>query len=162
MARKAEATLWIKLKIDGRSVLKRMAKSGRSYAHKVQGRYESGSYYLRYTRNGKRWWESVGNDITLALQEQRARQSALEMQLASKSVEGPAHRILREVAGEFLATKPRENWRHIINQFGEWWGWGKDPADFQRSDFKAFGKYVASLGLRPRTEHNYLNQVCTF
>jgi hypothetical protein len=82
MARKAEATLWIKLKIDGRSVLKRMAKSGRSYAHKVQGRYESGSYYLRYTRNGKRLWESVGNDITLALQEKRARQSALEMPLA--------------------------------------------------------------------------------
>jgi len=70
--------------------------------------------------------------------------------------------VLREVAGEFLATKPRENWRHIVNVFGEWWGWGKDPVDFQRSDFKAFGKYVASLGLRPRTEHNYLNQVCTF
>jgi len=77
-------------------------------------------------------------------------------------VDAPAHRMLREVAGEFLATKPRENWRHIVNVFGEWWGWGKDPADFQRPDFRAFGKHVAPLWLRPRTEHNYLNQVCTF
>ena len=142
--------------------MKRMTKNGRSYAHKVEGRYESGSFYLRYTRNGKRMWESVGNDITLALQEQRARQSALETPQASRTADAPVHRMLREVAGEFLATKPRENWRHIVNVFGEWWGWGKEPADFQRPDFKAFGKYVASLELRPRTEHNYLNQVCTF
>jgi hypothetical protein len=66
------------------------------------------------------------------------------------------------VAGEYLATKPRENWRHIVNIFGDWWGWTKDPAGFQRADFNSFRKYGATLGLRPRTEHNYLIQVCTF
>jgi integrase/recombinase XerD len=162
MARKAEATLWIKVKIGGRSVMKRMTKKGRSYAHKIEGPHEPGSYYLRYTRNGKRMWESVGSDLTLALQEQRARQRALETPETSTAAAAPAPRMLREVASEFLATRPRENWRHIVNVFGEWWGWGKDPADFQRADFKAFGKYVATLELRPRTEYNYLNHVCTF
>jgi hypothetical protein len=124
--------------------------------------YETGSYYLCYTQNRKRVWESVGNDLAVALQEQRARQSALETVEVPAAVEATARRNLREVAAEFFATKPTENWRHILTVFGERWGWTKDPADFQRADFKAFRKYIATLGLRPRTEHNYLNQICTF
>jgi len=46
--------------------------------------------------------------------------------------------------------------------FGDWWGWEKHVEDFQRPDFKAFAKYVASLPLRPRTQDNYLRNVCTF
>jgi hypothetical protein len=64
--------------------------------------------------------------------------------------------------GEFLSTKENQNWRHILNVFGEWWGWTNDPASFQRPDFKAFGQDIATLGLRPRTECNYLSRVCTF
>ena len=60
MARKAEATLWVKLKIGRRSVMKRMLRKGRGYAQKSDGPYEIGSYYLRYTHNGKRIWESAG------------------------------------------------------------------------------------------------------
>jgi len=67
MARKAEATLWMKVKIGGRSVMKPTTKKDRGYVQKIEGPYEPGSYYLRYTRNGKRMWESVGKDITLAL-----------------------------------------------------------------------------------------------
>jgi integrase len=159
MARKAEATLWMQVKIGERRAMKRLVKQGRGYAQKIEGPYQRGCYYLRYTRNGKRVWESVGIDLTLALQEQRARQSALETPFSNTVEVTPA--ILRNVAGEFLTTKPKENWRHIVNVFGDWWGWGKDPADFQRPDFKAFAKHVATLALRPRTQHNYLNQVCT-
>jgi hypothetical protein len=73
MARKAEVTLWAKLKIGRRCVMKRMLRRGRGFAQNIDGPYEAGSYYLRFTHNGKRIWESVGRDLTLALQEQRAR-----------------------------------------------------------------------------------------
>jgi hypothetical protein len=45
--------------------------------------------------------------------------------------------------------------------FGDWWGWEKHIEDFQRVDFKDFAKHVATLSLRPRTEDNYLRNVCT-
>jgi hypothetical protein len=162
MARKAEATLWMKVKIGGRLAMKRLVKQGRGYVPRIEGPYERGCYYLRYTKSGKRIWESIGNDLTLALQEQRARQSSLETPEASPTAGAAVPQLLRGVAGEFLAAKPKENWRHIVNTFGEWWGWAKSPADFQRHDFKAFAKHVGTLGLRPRGEHNYLNQICTF
>jgi hypothetical protein len=88
MARKAEATLWVKLKIGRRCVMKRMLRKGRGFAQNIDGPYETGSYYLRYTHNGKRIWESVGRNLTLALQEQRARQNALETPAASRQRRG--------------------------------------------------------------------------
>jgi hypothetical protein len=78
MGWKAKATLWMVVKIRGRSVMKRMVKKGRSYVPKIEGPHEPGYYHLRYTQNRKRMREPVGNDLTLALQEQRARQRALE------------------------------------------------------------------------------------
>jgi hypothetical protein len=78
MGWKAKATLWMVVKIRGRSVMKRMVKKGRSYVPKIESPYVPGYYHLRYTQNRKRMWEPVGNDLTLALQEQRARQRALE------------------------------------------------------------------------------------
>ncbi len=59
--------------------------------------------------------------------------------------------MLRDPVGEFLAAKQNRDSRHILRVFGQWWGWTKDPTTFQRLDFKAFGKYVRTLGLRPRT-----------
>ncbi len=92
MARKPEATLWMLVKVRERSAMKRIVKKGRGYVPKIEGPYESGSYYLRYTQDGKRIWEAVGNDLTLALQEQRARQRALEKPAASNTViTPPAH-----------------------------------------------------------------------
>src|SRR5258708_32924760 len=78
MARKAEATLWMLVKIGKRSMMKRVVQKGRSYVPKIKCPSEPGSYYLRYTQNAKRRVESVGNDLTIALQEQRARQQALD------------------------------------------------------------------------------------
>jgi hypothetical protein len=62
MARKAEATVWMPAKIQGRPVMKRMVQKGRGYALEVEGPYEPGSYYVRYTQDGKRIWEDVGNE----------------------------------------------------------------------------------------------------
>jgi integrase len=162
MARKAEATVWMLAKIRKRSVMKRMVKKGRSHVPKIEGPYEPGSYYLRYTQNGKRIWEAVGNDLTLALQEQRARQRALETPAVLVSVPAQPKSNLRAAVAEFLNSKENKNWRHILTVFGDWWGWEKHVEDFQRLDFKAFAKHVASLSLRPRTEDNYLRNVCTF
>jgi hypothetical protein len=78
MGWKAKATLWMVVKIRRWSVMKRMVKKGRSYVPKIEGPYEPGYCHLRYTRNRKRMREPVGNDLTPALQEQRARQRALE------------------------------------------------------------------------------------
>ena len=108
--------------------------------------YKLGSYHLRYTQNGKRIWEAVGNDLTLALQEQRARQRALETPAVPVAVTTLPKRNLRDVA-EFLNGKENKNWCHILTVFGDWWGWEKHVEDFQRPDFKAFAKYVASLPL---------------
>jgi len=162
MARKAEATLWMRVKIGERSVMKRLAKRGRSYVPDFEGPYKPGSYHLRYTQNEKRIWEAIGNDLTLALQEQRARQRALETPAVPVAVTTLPKRNLRDVVAEFLNGKENKNWCHILTVFGDWWGWEKHVEDFQRPDFKAFAKYVASLPLRPRTQDNYLRNVCTF
>jgi integrase/recombinase XerD len=162
MARKVEATLWMLIRIRERSVMKRMVKQGRSYVPRIEGPFKPGSLYLRYTQNGRRIWEAVGSDLTLALQEQKARQRALDKPAAPDAEITPPKRILRDLVGEFLASKQNRDSRHILHVFGQWWGWTKDPATFHRPEFRAFGKYVASLGLRPRTEYNYLSHVCTF
>ncbi len=97
MARKAEATLWMRIKIGERSVMKRVAKRGRSYVPDFEGPYKPGSYHLRYTQNEKRIWEAIGNDLTLALQEQRARQRALETPAVPVAVTTLPKRNLRDV-----------------------------------------------------------------
>ena len=142
--------------------MKRVAKKGRSYVPNVEGPSEPGSYHLRYTQNKKRVWEAMGKDLTLALQEQRARQIALDTPAVPVSVVTLPKRNLRVAVFDFLSGKESKNWRHILTVFGDWWGWGKHIEDFQRPDFKAFTEHVARLSLRPRTEDNYLRGVCTF
>ena len=107
MARKVEATLWMLIRIRERSVMKRMVKKGRSYVPRIEGPFKPGSFYLRYTQNGRRIWEAVGNDLALALQEQKARQRALEKPAAPNADITPPQRILRDLVGEFLATKQK-------------------------------------------------------
>jgi len=74
MARKLETTLWQLVKADGKSryVKLRKADNGR-WSTGVEG--EHGSFYLRYTLNGKRKWESVGDDLMAAVSELKARQA---------------------------------------------------------------------------------------
>jgi hypothetical protein len=57
MARKAEATLWMLVKIGKRSIMKRVVKKGRGYVPKVEGPYEPGSWWVEkfsQSRKGQR------------------------------------------------------------------------------------------------------------
>jgi hypothetical protein len=60
VARKAEATLWMLVKVGTRVSMKRVVKKGRSYVPKVDDVYEPGSYDLCYAQNGKRLREARG------------------------------------------------------------------------------------------------------
>jgi hypothetical protein len=110
--------------------MKRVVKKGRGYVMpRVKCPYESGSYYLRYTQNGSRAWESVGNDLALALQEQKARQKALETSTEPAAPTTPPRKSLREHISQFAAKKDgltkterrRANaWRSFLNAFSEW------------------------------------------
>jgi hypothetical protein len=170
MARKAEATLWMLVKIGKRSVMKRVVKKGRSYVPRVKCPYKPGSYYLRYTQNGSRAWESVGNDLTLALQEQKARQEALRASTEPVVPPVPPRKTLREHISRFAAKKDgltkterrRANaWRSFLNDFSKWWG--KEHIDgFQREHFDVFRKHLASKGKKPRTQNNLLSSLLTF
>jgi hypothetical protein len=61
MARHPKTTLWMLTKVVLKKRYVRVEKvaNGR-YIPVVEGPYEPGNYYLRYTLNGKRKWESVG------------------------------------------------------------------------------------------------------
>lgn len=80
MARHPKTTLWVLIKVTLKKPCVRVEKAANGrYIPAVVGPYESGSYYLRYTQNGKRKWERVGSDLNIALQEQKARQASLEL-----------------------------------------------------------------------------------
>jgi integrase len=55
-----------------------------------------------------------------------------------------------------------------LGVFGNWYDWDKDPADFQREDFRAFAAHLTKLRpahkecLAPRTQRNYLKNLLTF
>jgi hypothetical protein len=59
MARKAEATLWMLVKIGKRSVMKRVVKKGRSYVPRVECPYKPGltisATRRMATGRGDRW-----------------------------------------------------------------------------------------------------------
>lgn len=140
-----------------------VSKDGHNRYVRVGGRKnpdgELGSFYLRYRENGRRKWESVGEDYAVALQEQKARQASLNAPASLTIV--TARKTLRTETQTFLAEKP-DAWRHILGVFGDFYGWDKDPASFQRPDFKAYAAHVTKLGLRPRTQKNYLAHLTTF
>jgi hypothetical protein len=52
-------------------------------------------------------------------------------------------------------------WRSFLNDFSEWWG-QEHIDDFQREQFDAFRKYLASKGKKPRTQSNLLSNLLTF
>jgi hypothetical protein len=170
MARKAEATLWMLVKIGERSVMKRLVKKGRSYVPRVEGPYEAGSYHLRYTQHRKRKWESVGSDLTLALQEQKARQRALDASTEPAAPSIPLRKALREHVSRFAAKKDgvtktdrrRANtWRSFLAEFSKWWG-QEYIDEFQRQDFDLFRKHLASTGKTSRTQSNLLSNPLIF
>ena len=76
--------------------------------------------------------ESVGDDIQVALQEQKARQSSPSSETPRSIIS--VRKTLREATQEFLAVKS-EAWRLILGVFGDFYGWDKNPASFQRTNF---------------------------
>jgi integrase len=144
-------------------------ENGKSHYVRVKGRKNSegrlGSYYLRYRENGKRKWESVGDDLALAEQEQKARQASLNSPTPLTIIS--EQKTLRKEVQRFLANKS-ESWRYILAVFGDFYGWDKDPANFQREDFKAYAAHLANLRpaykdcLAARTQRNYLDHLTTF
>src|SRR5260370_36031215 len=74
MARKLETTLWQLVKADGKSRYVKVSKADNGrWSTVVDGQH--GSFYRRYTLNGKRKWESVGDDLMAAVSELKARQA---------------------------------------------------------------------------------------
>jgi integrase len=160
MGRKAQVALYRMYVVGGTHRYVRIVRSGRSWAPKIQPAGKPGAYYLRYRKNGRRTYESVGEDLQVALQEQKARGNVLSA--PALITISPASKTLRDAVSKFLAEREAKNWRHILTTFGVWWGWDKDPATFQRPDFKAFARYIENLSLRPRSQKNYLNNLTTF
>ena len=142
MGRKAEVSLYRLFIVGGKHRYVPIVRKGRSWAPKTEPTGTLGSYYLRYLKNGRRTFESVGDDLQGALQELKARQASLNAPTPVAIITQP--KAVRSEVQTFLANKP-DSWRHILGVFGDWYGWDKNPAAFQREDFHAFAAHsVAS------------------
>jgi hypothetical protein len=77
MGRRAEVALYRIYIVDGLHRYVRIVRSGWSWAPKAHPPGQPGAYYLRYRKNGRRAFESVGGDLRVALQEREAREKTL-------------------------------------------------------------------------------------
>jgi hypothetical protein len=139
--------------------------SGR-YAPNVEGPFEPGPYYLRYTKEGKRKWECVGPELALALNEQRNRQTALDR---GKPPEQPEDRkLLSRAIESYLAqvrtrrgekAEKRTRWlmelflsvtkKHYIDEI-------------TRDTLFLFMAYLKDQGKSPKTLRDRLQPIETF
>jgi len=159
----------IKVVLKKRYVRVEKVANGR-YIPAVKGQYEPGNYYLRYTLNGTRKWESVGGDLNIALQEQKARQASLELVPSATVTTLRTSKTVAEAITKFIANKNGEDrhaqrrarsWKWLLDLFSNWWD--KTYIDeFTREDFQAFQKYLAKKGKQPRTQCNLLRSLVTF
>jgi integrase len=166
VGRKAKVSLYRLFIVGGKHRYVPIVRKGRSWAPKTEPTGTPGSYYLRYLKNGRRTFESVGDDLQVALQELKAPQASLNAPPPVTIITQP--KTVRTEVQTFLANKP-DSWRHILGVFGDWYGWDKDPADFQREDFHTFAAHLTKLRpavnkecLAPRTRKNYLKHLTQF
>jgi hypothetical protein len=126
---KTTLSMLIKVVLKKRYVRVEQAENGR-YIPVVEGPYELGSYYLRYTLNGKRKWESVGGDLNIALQEQKARQASIELVPSATAATLPTRKTVAEAIKKFIANKNGEDhhaqrrarsWKWLLDLFFNWW-----------------------------------------
>ena len=164
MGRRAKVSLYRLFTVGGKHRYVPIVRKGRSWRPKTEPTGTPSSYYLRYLKNGKRTFESVGDDLQVALQEQKAvRVSNTPTPITVIT----QRKTLRTEVQSFLVNRP-ESWRYILGVFGDWLGWDKDPVSFQREDFQAFAAHLAKLHpankecLAPRTRKNYLKHVTQF
>jgi hypothetical protein len=159
MGRRAEVALYRIYATEKSHQYVRIVRSGRGWTPNTEAVGKPGSFYLRYIKNGRRTFESVGDDLQVALHEQKNRSQALSSP-PPLTIISP-RQILRDAVSDFLKDKA-EATRYILGVFGSFYGWDRQPGQFQRADFKAFARHLATLDLRPRTRKNYLGHVCTF
>lgn len=170
MGRRAEVALYRIYIVDGTHRYVRIVRSGRSWAPRIQPAGKPGAYYLRYKKNGRRTFESVGDDLQVALQEQKAREKTLDASTETVVPSAPGRKTLRELISQFAAKKDgltkterrRANrWRSFLADFSQWWG--REYVDeFRREHFDSFRKHLASTGKKPRTQRNLLSDLLTF
>jgi hypothetical protein len=170
MGRRAEVVLYRIYIVDGRHRYVRIVRSGRSWAPKTQPPGQPGAYYLRYRKNGRRTFESVGGDLSVALQEREARAKTLVGSTETLLPSSPSRKTLREHISQFSAKKDgltkterrRANrWRSFLSDFSLWWG--REYIDeFRREDFDAFRKHLAATAKKSRTQRNLLSDLLTF
>jgi hypothetical protein len=77
MGRRAEVALYRIYATEKSHQYVRIVRSGRGWAPNTEALGKPGSFYLRYMKNGRRTFESVGDDLQVALQEQKNRSQAL-------------------------------------------------------------------------------------
>lgn len=164
MGRRANVSLYRLFTVGGKHRYVPIMRKGRSWAPKIETAGTPGSYYLRYLKNGSRTFESVGDDLQVALQEQKGRRVSHNTPTPITVI--TQRKTLRTEVQTFLANRP-ESWRYILGVFGDWYGWDKDPVSFQREDFQAFAAHLARLRpakecLASRTRKNYLKHVTQF
>ena len=104
-------------------------------------------YHLRYLRDGKRIWESVGNDPQEALNSQHQREIILNAQQAGVTVEDPSitgrnfEAAKKEYLGEVLKSKSKATYtlyEYALRLFSK--GCSKHTLEaITRQDTPAFG-----------------------
>jgi hypothetical protein len=77
----------------------------------------------------------------LALQEQKARQASLNVPTPVTIMS--ARKTVRTEMQTFLTNRP-QSWQYILGVFDDFFGWDKDPATFQRADFKAYAAHLSA------------------
>jgi hypothetical protein len=142
MGRRAKVSLYRLFTLGGKHRYVPIMRKGRSWAPKIETAGMPGSYHLRYLKNGSRTFESVGDDLRVALQEQKARRVSHNTPTPITVI--TRRKTLRTEVQTFLANRP-ESWRYILGVFGDWYGWDKDAVSFQREDFQAFAAHLAKL-----------------
>jgi hypothetical protein len=100
MPKARTTTLWMYVEQSGKYRYVKMERSGKTHAPKIKGDYKPGSYYLRYREGDKRKWESVGTDLTLALEELKARQAMLR---AAEAAEPSSRMTLESAISSYLS-----------------------------------------------------------
>jgi integrase len=165
VGRKAKVSLYRLFTVGGKHRYIPIVMKGRGWAPKTEPTGTPGCYYLRYMKTGRRTFESVGDDLQVALQELKARQAFLKAPTPVAIV--TQRKTVRSEAQAFLASRP-ESWRYILGVIGDWYGWDNNLSDFQREDFHAFAAHLTKLRpankecLAPRTRKNYLKHLTQF
>jgi integrase/recombinase XerD len=146
-------------------------------------RFDDFTYYLRYLRNGKRVWESVGDDPALAQTAKRrteVRLSAAAEGVALQGAEPAKHeesqpvsaRSLRKSIDEYLSEIREHKSRKTLAAYTKTLRFFEDSLgkraekmtieDVSRADALAFATFLRKRSNKPRTVRNRIDYLQTF